>query len=127
MANRVYVGDDDLMYEIYDGDQNGITVQAMVDMAWPIVEKRRAAKQPVLVLADIRAIGHVSLEARRAAARALTGWPYDKIALFGANTYLHHIANLIIIATRRQGKVRLFRDLASAKRWLKGENEPHAK
>jgi hypothetical protein len=63
-------------------------------------------------------MGNQNLSARQAGGRALKGLPYNKIAIFGLNTFMRHVANLVITASNKQSRVKQFKDEASAIAWL---------
>src|SRR5690349_7235992 len=99
MANQAYLGDDGILYSVYDGQLDGPTVRTIIDQTWPIIEQLIEAKKPVLALADLTGITGVDLSARKYAGKALTQWPFDKVALWGGSLYLRKIASLVAVAT----------------------------
>lgn len=118
MANQAYLGDDGILYSVYDGELDGPTVKAVIEQTWPLIEQLENNKKPVLALADLRGITHVSLGARRYAGKALEQWPFDKVALWGGSVTLRHVANLVAMATNHSHNVKTFTDEAAAKQWL---------
>ncbi len=118
MANRAYLGDDEILYSVYDGELDGIAVQTILEQAWPLIQELTKNQKPVLALADLNGITHVSLSARKYAGKALSQWPFDKVALWGGSVYLRHIARLVAMATDRSHTVKTFTDVEKAKEWL---------
>jgi hypothetical protein len=118
VANRAYLDKKGIICEFYDGDQDGASVQDMIAQTLPHVEALMAKKKPVNILVDVHAMGHMSLFGRQAAGKALKEWPYRRIAVYGASTYLRQLANLLLLATRKGNKVRLFPNEAAARKWL---------
>lgn len=117
MPNRAYL-QDDIIHQIYEGDQDGPVIGDMVAQTEPLVEQLQAAHKPVLILADASKIGATSLHARQAAGRMLTGLPYQKLAVFGAHTRIKYIAQMVILASGKSRKVKLFDTETQAKAWL---------
>jgi hypothetical protein len=125
MANSAYLGDDGILYSVYDGELDGPAVQKIIQETWPIIEQLVEDKKPVLALADLRAVTRVDLGARRYASKALKQWPFDKVALWGGSVTLRHIANLVAMATNHSHNVKTFANEETAKKWLTEPIEAH--
>lgn len=119
MTNKAYIDDEGIICEAYEGVEDGPSIQDMVAQTTPLIEQIKGRKLPVRILVDLTSMRSISLHGRQAASEALKTWHYQKIAVYGANLYMRHIANLILLATNKGRKVKLFPSQAAARAWLK--------
>lgn len=118
MANRTFLADDGIIWEVYEGDQDAQSVAETIAQTETILNQQLALRKTILIIVDTSAIGSHTLGARKVAAATMKRWHYDKIALFGQSTYLRHVVNLIALATGHQHNVRYFSSEQAARHWL---------
>jgi hypothetical protein len=116
MANHVVV-EDDIIYMTFEGDQTEATYLGISKETEQIVKDFVQRHKAVKVLVDVRRIGAVTLGVRRLAASNLREWPLYRVSIFGANTYLRHLANLVIMATGNRG-AKVYKTEKEARAWL---------
>ena len=119
MPNQVFIGSDGYIHHIYDGDQTAAIIFSDVQKIIEHIKQLRSEKRNVKVLGDYTKIGASDSSARKAASEALKDADYDKAALFGTNVFHTVAANLIIIASGKRKKVKVFRTKQQAIEWLK--------
>jgi len=119
MPNQVFISSDGFIHHVYEGDQTFEILQKDVEMIFELIRHLRQDKRPVRVLGDYTRIGYADSSARKAASEALKDADYDKAALFGTNIFHTVAANLIIIASGRSKKVKVFQSKEKAVKWLK--------
>ena len=117
MLNHVSVIDNNSIRLTFDGDQTEANFALTVQEAESLVADARAANRRLNILVDVRKIGKVNLTVRQLAARSLRDWPLNQVAIFGANTYLRHLASLVIMATGNK-RTRIFKTEEEAIAWL---------
>ncbi|HEX2021308.1 MAG TPA: hypothetical protein VHH36_01235 [Candidatus Thermoplasmatota archaeon] len=117
--NRVYLGSDGFIHNEYEGDQDYGSVKLVEGESVRLAEGLRAAGRPVLILADLRRMGKSDPSSRRAAREALDMHVYDRCAIAGGNVFLRHLANFIIMASRRAKDVRFLDTPEEAAAWLR--------
>jgi hypothetical protein len=118
VVNRAYLDKNGVICEFYDGEQDGASVEDMIAQTLPFVQTLVSQKKAVNILVDVTSMGHISLYGRQAAGKALKEWPFRRIAVFGASVYLRQLANLLLLATHKGNKVRLFPNETNARKWL---------
>lgn len=119
MANQIFLGEDGFIHHVYDGDQTYDSLQKDVEQIIQLLKQKRRENKPALVLGDYTKIGKADSSARKAASEALKDGDYDKLALFGTNIFHTMAANLIIIASNKSKKVRVFKTKEKAIEWLR--------
>lgn len=119
MPNKAFLGDDGLLHQLYIGDQTAETITDIVQQSEAVMRQLQKQDKPINILVDLSKIGHQNLGARRVASYVLKHWPYRKIAIFGASSYLRHVANLMVLANGRSHMVRSFASQQAATDWLK--------
>lgn len=119
MPNRTFIDDDGLLWQVYEGDQDGETLDKTLRQTEAIMQVLLAKKTAINILVDISKMGSQNLASRKAAAKAMKTWPFHKVAVFGTNTYLQHVVNLVAIATGHKHNVQFFANETLAKAWLK--------
>lgn len=119
MPNEVRLGDDGFIHNVYRGDQSEASVLQVAEETLALIDELRDRGRPVRLLVDLREMGGSSASSRRASWEALKGSDYDRIAIFGANRFLKHVANLIIRASGRADVARTFGSREQAVAWLK--------
>jgi hypothetical protein len=121
MPNRVLLNGSGCVELILDGDQSLETLGPTLDKVSSLLEALRREHKPVYLLTDVSGISNSpSTEVRKFSASFLTESPYDRIAVFGSDTFLRTLSKLIIQATGRGYKVKVFKTREDAENWLLG-------
>ncbi|MBI3510634.1 MAG: STAS/SEC14 domain-containing protein [Bacteroidetes bacterium] len=118
MVNEVFIDHENLIRNIYRGNQDAETVTKMQDDTLLLIDQLAKKNIPVLILTDLQKIGKTNAASRSAANKALKLMVFDKVAIYGANTFLKYVANFIIMASGRSDKVKYFDTEQEAKNWL---------
>ena len=119
MPNQVFIGTEGYIHHVYVGDQTYELIQHDVAQIIQYIKQLRNEKKTVKVLGDYSRIGYTDSGARKAASEALKDADYDKAALFGTNVFHTIAANLIIIASGKSKKVKVFHTKQKALDWLR--------
>jgi len=119
MSNKAYISEEGIIYNIFEGDQTEHTVHAVTYENRKFSEKLREAGRKVIILTDLSQLGASTAGSRKAATEALQKMDYDKVALFGANRFMKHLANLILFGSGMGEKARYFDTREQAEEWLK--------
>jgi hypothetical protein len=117
MPNHLSV-EDDVISLIFEGDQTEAAFIGIAQETEMLVNEAKAAGRPANVLVNVKKVGKVTLAVRQLAAGRLRKWPLHRVAIFGANTYLRHLTNLVIMATGNRG-TKVFNTEKEARAWLK--------
>ena len=86
-----------------------------------MAKETRKKKKKVLVLINLTYVKEADSGARKAAFDYIMDLDFDKFAVFGANSYMQIVANLVMHATTKEDKIRLFTTKDEAKEWLQSE------
>lgn len=116
--NKVYLGSDGFVHVVYLGKQTAQTIKENEERIWPISEELAKRGKPVLMLHDLTKLGKPDSSIRKAGFEAVKSLKYDRIALFGMNTFIKYIANFVIKAAAKESKVGVFANEEEAKKWL---------
>lgn len=116
--NRVFVGTDGFIHNVYAGDQDYASVKAVEMEDRRFAEELRATGKPVLVVADLRQMGKSTPESRKAAREALDVGFFDRVAVTGGGAFLRHLSNFIIMASRHSDRARWVATEEEATEWL---------
>lgn len=122
VGNKIFIGKEGFIHVIYEGDQNYDSIKEISEKVIQMCLALRGQAKPVRVLSDYSKIGHSDSGSRKAAFEELTkntGREYDKVALFGKSIYYTVAANLIIKASGKGIKVKVFTNKKNAEKWLK--------
>ena len=118
MQNRARLNRGGFVEVAYVGEQSNETVTEMVARALPLADRLAERNRPVLILADLSGLTKSTAGSRKATAEALRTISYERIAVCGGNKYVKNLAKLVITATRRANRVRLFDKREEAVAWL---------
>lgn len=116
--NQVFIGDDGFIHHVYQGDQNGPSIEKMGIDSDPLIEDRLDHNESILVIVDARGLGQADTAAQRQAKRFLATRHFHKVAIFGLPAHLRIVARLVTQVSGRGDKVRFFNDEAAAAQWL---------
>ena len=115
--NRLYLGEDNIVYVTVVGDQDEVTAAAImkaIETLMNLVEGK------VNILIDLNQVGQPSPEAREIGQEAFEDEKFGKIALFGLHPVARVIASFVMGVTRKKD-IRFFKTNEEALAWLKGE------
>lgn len=126
MPNQVHLHTAGHIEHTYTGDQTAETIAGIVQQTTPLTKHLRQSSKPVHILVDITDLGKLTIATRKAAAEALIRLDYDRIAIFGSNTYTKALINLIIHAAGKDRAVTIFTTKAHALGWLGQHAEQQA-
>lgn len=120
MPNQVTLDPHGFIRHTYKGDQDSVTVGHVITQTMAIIRDLQAKGDPrtINLLVDLSAIDKLPLSARKAGAKALQSLPYQKIAIIGGNPFLRQVVNFVIMAARKQNKVKQLSSEATAIAWL---------
>lgn len=119
-ARNVFrIGEDDIIYAEYVGDQTFETVKEAQRQTEILIKNLRAQNKRVLLLGDVSKMGKQDMAVRKATYEVFTQMDYDKIAFWGPNYFISGLVNLIIKGTGKTSKIRVFRGQEEAVGWLK--------
>lgn len=119
MSHHVFLNEDGFLEQVYIGDQTGEGVDRAIAIATNIIEQLQKDGKPVLIIVDSSKLGKLSTPTRKSSVEALRSIYYDKVAIFGANAFSKAMVNLIIHASGKRRKVRIFDNRSAAEKWLK--------
>ena len=120
MDNKVFLNNEDIIEEVYVGDQDGFSVQeTLVKNALPLIEHLKSQSKQVLVLVDLLQIGMPNASARAVAQKALQELDFEKLAVYTENVYIKYVATFVIKASGKSEKIKVFKTRDEALAWLK--------
>lgn len=118
MPNKVFL-EGDIVHNVFEGDQTERSVYTVVYENRKFAEELRKQGKKVLMMSDLTNLGASTAGSRKASTDALQKMDYDKVALFGANKFMKHLANLIVFGSGMSHKVRYFDTKEQAEEWLR--------
>lgn len=119
MANQAFLDDGGIIWEVYQGDQDGPKIDKMRKDTEGLIDQLEREGKSVRMIVDMRELGKTNLQARRSGVIALKQWPLERLAVFGAHPYLAKVVNFMFMATGYQKKAELFATQDEAMAWLK--------
>ena len=118
-SNKVFLNKHGFIEIIYIGNQTAETIDAISEAGQKLASKLRQEKKPILALANMEKIGLINIGARRRAAAYLKTKDYNKIACFGANTFVRTVGNIVVDAVHKSRNVKFFTTRSEAVVWLR--------
>jgi hypothetical protein len=94
--NLVRLNHDDLIEIVFRGDQTNETVLTVSRAGKMLADRLRRQGAPVLVLVNLEEVGNSDVYARRAVAKSLKEFSYDRIAVYGASTFIENSSDFVI-------------------------------
>ncbi len=122
MANKISLNPDGYVEVIMDGEQSYITIDSMRYDAVDMLGQLQSENKPRLGLIDLTKQSNYTTDTNKAAMKTLESLTYEKVALFGANTFLTDVVKAIILAMGRTETTKIFKDRESALAWLKEQS-----
>jgi hypothetical protein len=119
MGSSISISKKGIIEQVYEGDQTYNSIRDSADELTEKIEELKKKNKDIKVLLDQTNIGKTTTGARRASVEALKHMDYEKIALFGGNSYIRHLSNFVIQASGKSKKVKVFVEKKDAKDWLK--------
>jgi hypothetical protein len=121
--NRLYLGEDDILYETIVGDIDGEIAIAMKEATFKLMNH---VKGKLKVLIDINKAGKPSKKARNIFREFTEHEKWGRVAIFG----LHPVAKMIAsfgMGVSKKKDMRFFKTKEEALAWLKGEEVKNEK
>ncbi|MEI6755885.1 MAG: hypothetical protein WCK80_02655 [bacterium] len=122
MANKISLNPDGYVEVIMDGEQSYTTIDSMRYDAVDMLSQLQSENKPRLGLIDLTKQSNYTTDTNKAAMKTLESLTYEKVALFGANTFLTDVVKAIILAMGRTETTKIFKDRESAIAWLKEQS-----
>jgi len=122
MANKISLNPDGYVEVIMDGEQSYTTIDSMKYDAVDMLSQLQSENKPRLGLIDLTKQSNYTTDTNKAAMKTLESLTYEKVALFGANTFLTDVVKAIILAMGRTETTKIFKDRESAVTWLKEQS-----
>ncbi len=113
--NRLYLGEDNILYETLVGKQDLETVIAIQEASDKL---RSLVEGKINVLADLNKTGQPTPQARKAGKERLEKEGFGKVALFGMHPVARVLASFIMGVTKKED-MRFFKTKEDALAWLK--------
>lgn len=118
-SSKVRVTKNGIVEFIVHGDQTPASVNKMADEANILMQERRKAGQPAMMLDDLTNMGKVSYEARKVIVKRAKEIDYDKLAfVINDAVVIRMAAGLIVQAIGKGDKIRNFASHDDAVKWL---------
>lgn len=117
-SSKVRVTKNGIVEFIVHGDQTPDSVNKMADEANILMQERRKAGQPAMMLDDLTDMGKVSYEARKVIVQRAKEIDYDKLAFVINDAVIRMAAGLIVQAIGKGDKIRNFASHDDAVKWL---------
>ena len=113
--SRVYLGDDDIIHGIFEGDVNAETATKIGES---ILKLSKHVEGKVNILNDINKTGNPSTEARKILQKYIIHEKIGKVAIFGMHPVARIIASFFIGVTKKKD-IQFFKTKEEAVKWLK--------
>jgi len=118
MPNNIVLHKDGWIEQSYEGNQTDVTLTESVRQSVELIERLRQEGKPVCIVVNIVGLGKLTTSARKVAVTALTKIKYDKIAIYGANTFTKALVSLIVHASGKIHTVKVFNKRSEALAWI---------
>ena len=119
MANKISLNPDGYVEVIMDGEQTYMTIDSMRYDAVDMLGQLQKEGKPRLGLVNLTGQANYTADTNKAAMKNLESLNYEKVAMYGANTFLTEVTKAIILAMGRSENTKIFKDRESAIAWLK--------
>lgn len=118
MTNKVRLHD--FYIELsYVGDQSGETVREMLDHALRMADKVWGEGYPHFVLVDLNRLGKSTHSSRAASLNGLKRLSFAAVAVVSRRLFFRQLASLVIRASGRGSRVKVFSTKKTALSWLR--------
>jgi hypothetical protein len=119
MTNRIFINKLGFIEHHYEGPQTSSTVSQGMQEAQKKIDHLKKLSKPVKLLVDISKVTTNDAGSRLAAVNSFKNLKYDKLAIFGGNTYLKYLAKLVVRAAKKPtSKLQAFNNQQEAIDWL---------
>ncbi len=122
MANKISLNPDGYVEVIMDGEQTYMTIDSMRYDAVDMLGQLQKEGKPRLGLVNLTGQANYTADTNKAAMKNLESLNYEKVAMYGANTFLTEVTKAIILAMGRSENTKIFKDRESAIAWLKEQS-----
>lgn len=116
--NKVFLGNDGFIHNVFHGDQTKEGIQRMGQELRAVIQQLRQQNKPVLILSDLHDVGKQNLSVRKAGYDLIVGLDFDRVAMFGANRLIAAVAHFVTKAAGRS-RIKYFNTKEEANQWLK--------
>ena len=113
--NRLYLGEDNILYETLVGEQDEKIVLAIHEAS---IQLRNMVEEKVNILVDLNKTGKASPKSRKIGQEMLEDKRIRKVALFGIHPVARVLASFVLGITRKKD-ARFFKSKEEALIWLK--------
>ena len=118
MSERVFTNKQNIVEIVYDGrhdikKSNKVIAQLKIELA-----KLEKMNKPKKVLLDLTKLGQTDRRSRGNVIDVAKNWDYHRIAVYGANVFNKVLAELIIFASGKKNKIKIFSSREEALKWL---------
>src|SRR5688572_28406386 len=107
-GNKNYLGDDGIIYNIYEGDQSADTLKKVEEELPQLTRKLRQERKKVLILSNVTNLGRISLPGRIMGAKIIKNLDYDKAAVFGPSHLERSVVEVIANVAGRGFSLKYF-------------------
>lgn len=120
MKNQVTLDEaTSVIRNVYQGDQNYRTLQAVAEQTLALADKIRQSQRPVLILVDITKIGRTGQGTQQASREIFARLKYDRLAIFGGKPYMAALIKAIS-SMLTLSNIKHFETAQQAEAWLLG-------
>lgn len=117
--NRLYLGQDDILYCTFVGDVDDECVKKSAEIAYEFAKK---VKGKLKVIVDLNKTGMFTAIARKASKKYVEDKCIGKIALHGVNAVARVIASFVMGFSKKQD-FRFFKSKEEALAWLQQQDD----
>lgn len=119
MSHRIFLNSDGFLEQEYKGNLTQEIVDKAIKDTMRTIKVMQKDGKPLLLLVNCTELGRINTPSRKASVEALRDIAYDKLAVYGSSPIAKAMSNLIIHASGKQRKIRLFNTRDAAIAWLK--------
>lgn len=119
LLNKIFVNKDGVIEEIFVGRQTFKRVSRMAAKAMVIVDTLLAEHMQIKFLVNLRGITTFTADSIIAAYNGLNNTYPAKRALYGGSKLVNGLIKIIVSATGKENKTKLFETRLEAENWLK--------
>ena len=116
--NKAYINDNNQVDITYHGEQTAEWVEETNKETLRLADQLRAESKPVLILINVSDIPATDSASRRVGSEYLEKINFDKLAIYGSNSFIRTVVNLVILASPKANTVKLFSKREDAEQWL---------
>lgn len=119
MPNEVFLGKDGFIHQTLGKDMTPQDLRDDLIKLLEIEEQLIRQNKPIKILLDASNIKKSDKATRKEGLNNLSHMHYEKIGIFGMNSYMKHIVNFVLSASGMGAKIRVFNTVEEASEWFK--------